>query len=114
MTRSRVLTGAISTPSNGWSIPSTGCERIEIPIGRLRSWNIPARTALRCGDFQRNLKAKRGMSSFGSKEGLMRTDASESKSKGRGFKIFRGIVRRADGRRLDLETKLSARLLLLR
>jgi hypothetical protein len=44
-------------------------------------------------DFQQSLKARREKSSFGSKEGLMPTDASGSKFKERGFKIFRGIVR---------------------
>jgi len=84
---------AISIVSNGWSIPSSGCERIEIPIGVSRQWNTVIRKASPCVDFQRNLKAKRGKNSFGSKEDLMQTDMSGSKSKERGFKIFRGIVR---------------------
>jgi hypothetical protein len=49
-------------------------------------------------DFQRDLKAKREKSSFGSKEGLMQISVSGSKSKERGFKIFRGIVRHKDRR----------------
>jgi hypothetical protein len=86
------LTGAISIPSNAWGIPSTGCERIETLIGVLRRRHTPVRAFL-CVDFQQSLKAKREKSSFGSKEGLMPTDASGSKSKERGFKICRGIVK---------------------
>jgi hypothetical protein len=48
-------------------------------------------------DFQQSLKARREKSSFGSKEGLMPTDASGSKSKEHGFKICRGTVRQQTG-----------------
>jgi hypothetical protein len=58
----------------------------------LRQWNISTHQASPCGAFQRNLKAKREKSSFGLKEGRMQTDRLGSKSKGRGFKIFPGIV----------------------
>src|SRR5450432_2045265 len=58
----------------------------------LRQWNISTHQASPCGAFQRNLKAKREKSSFRLKEGRMQTDRLGSKSKGRGFKIFPGIV----------------------
>jgi hypothetical protein len=44
-------------------------------------------------DFLRNLKAKKEMSNFGSKEVPTQTGASGSKSKELGFTISRGIVR---------------------
>jgi hypothetical protein len=78
-------------PSSAWSLPSTGCERIETPIGVLRRRRTSVRAFL-CVDFQRDLKAKREKSSFGSKEGLMQISVSGSKSKERGCIFFRGIV----------------------
>jgi hypothetical protein len=86
MTQFGDLTGAISIPSNG-------CEGIEICIGVLRQWNTLTHKASPRADFLRNLKAKREKSSFGLKEVLMQTETSGSKSKERGFKTSRGVVR---------------------
>ena len=65
-TRLGDLTGAISIPSNAWSIPSTGCEKIETLIGVSRRSRTHVREFL-CVDFQRSLKARREKSSFGSR-----------------------------------------------
>ena len=59
-------------------------------------------------DFQQSLKARREKSSFGLKEGLMPTDASGSKSKERGFKICRGIVRNQTEVRPDPRSHANA------
>jgi hypothetical protein len=61
----------------------------------------------RCVDFQLNLKAKREKSSFGSKEGLMQIGSSGLKSKERGLKIFRGIVRHPDKSEAKPGTNIS-------
>jgi hypothetical protein len=68
----------------------------QTPIGVFRQWRTHVRAFL-CVDFQRDLKAKREKSSFGSKEGLMQTSVSGSKYKERGFKICRGIGRHTAG-----------------
>jgi hypothetical protein len=87
----------MSIPSNGWNIPLTGCEAIGTRIGALRSWNMRTQKPLRPVVFPQSSKAKKGTSNFGSKEVLMQTGTSGSKSKGPGCKIFPGIVRCQDG-----------------
>jgi hypothetical protein len=84
---------SISIPSNAYSM---GCARIEKPIGGLKQRNTLTLKASPIVDFQRNLKAKREKSSFGSKEGLIQIVASGLKFKELGFKISRGIVGNSD------------------
>jgi len=103
----RDLIAPTSIPSNAWSIPSTGCKRIVIPIGVLSQWNTLTLKASLCVTYQRDSKVKRGKSSFGSKEGLMQTSASGLKSKERGFKIFRGIARHTVRSEARLEAATS-------
>jgi hypothetical protein len=75
-TRLGDLIAATSIPSNAWSVPSTGCKRVVIPLGVLRQWHTLTLKASPCGAYQRDSKVKRGKTSFGSKEGLMQTSAS--------------------------------------